>query len=152
MKHLAGVLERAAKLNIPTQVFFRESFYKTDEIVNLLVKNNIDLVVLAGFMWLVPKNILAAFPKGVVNIHPALLPKYGGKGMYGNHVHDAVISAGELTSGITIHFVNEIYDDGLVIFQKELEVDITDTPDSLTSKIHQLEYEYYPKVIEDLLK
>jgi phosphoribosylglycinamide formyltransferase-1 len=147
----AGVLDRAKRLGIPWLVFNRETFYKTDEIVKKLLEIETDLIVLAGFLWLVPGNILKSFPDQIINIHPALLPKYGGKGMYGHYVHEAVIASGDKTSGITIHYVNEKYDEGQIIFQKELQVFKDDTPESLASRIHQLEYEYFPKVIESLL-
>ena len=147
----AGVIDRAEKLAIPNVVFDRNRFYRSDEIVHILTEYNIDLIVLAGFLWLVPQNILKAFPYRIINIHPALLPKYGGKGMFGNYVHEAVIKAGDKKSGITIHFVNEKYDEGQTILQKELEVFDNDTPDSLASRIHKLEYEYFPQVIAKLL-
>ena len=148
----AGVLERANNLNIPTTIFNRNTFYETDEIVDVLISEEIDLIVLAGFLWLVPENILKKYKNRIVNIHPALLPKYGGKGMYGHRVHQAVIDAGEKKSGITIHYVNEHYDEGHIIFQKEIDVLANDTPDQLASRIHDLEYEYFPKTIETVIK
>lgn len=148
----AGVLERAKKLGVNCLVFDRPAFYQTDEILDALKDNRIDLIVLAGFLWLVPVNILRSFEGRIINIHPALLPKYGGKGMYGRHVHEAVISSGDPVSGITIHQVNEKYDEGQIIFQKELPVSRSDTPDTLAGKIHELEYRYFPIVIEELLK
>lgn len=148
----AFVLQRARKLNIPAMVFNREQFYQTDEILDILRKNSIDLIVLAGFLWLVPGNILKAFPNRIINIHPALLPKYGGKGFYGSIVHEAVIQSGDKESGITIHYVNEIYDAGQIIFQARCPVDPSDTPETLAQKVHQLEYAYYPLVIEKLLR
>lgn len=151
-KKNAGVIERAKRLGIEVTVFDRHTFYETDNIISLLKKHNIDLVVLAGFLWLVPENILHEYQNRIVNIHPALLPKYGGKGMFGHHVHEAVIASGDKVSGITIHFVNEKYDDGQIIFQQEVEVRSDDTPDSLAQKIHKLEYRYYPEVIEKLLE
>lgn len=147
----AGVLKRAEKFDIPTVVFNRSSFYSTDEILNSLEESKIDLIVLAGFMWLVPDNLIEKYNNRIINIHPALLPKYGGKGMYGHHVHEAIIDNNEKKSGITIHYVNEKYDDGQIIFQKELDVFTNDTTDSLASRIHELEYKYYPKVIEEIL-
>ena len=147
----AGVLERAKKLNIPTMIFDRSTFYESDKIVDALISKEIDLIVLAGFLWLVPKNILKKYTNRIVNIHPALLPKYGGKGMYGHRVHQAVIDAGEKKSGITIHYVNEHYDEGQIIFQKEIDVLVNDTPDRLASRIHELEYEYFPKTIEKVI-
>src|SRR5690606_14337977 len=122
-----------------------------DQIPTLLKDNEIDLVVLAGFMWLVPENLVKAFPKKIVNIHPALLPKYGGKGMYGSFVHAAVGEAREKESGLTIHSLNENYDEGNVIFQEKCKVDLDDSPEDLAKKIHLLEHEHYPKVIEKLL-
>jgi len=145
----AYVLERAKKLNIPAKVFSREDFYSSDLIVNYLKKKDIDLIVLAGFLWLIPQNLTDNFT--IINIHPALLPKYGGKGMYGQKVHEAVISNGEKISGITIHYVNEKYDEGQIIFQATCEVLPEDTADDVASKVHKLEYEYFPKVIEKLL-
>ena len=148
----AGVLDRARKLGVKTFVFDRHTFRQTDEIITLLQSHKIDLVVLAGFLWLVPQNILAAYRDRIINIHPALLPKYGGKGMYGHHVHEAVIQAGEEYSGITIHYVNEKYDKGQIIFQKTVDVSPEDTPESLAEKIHKLEYEHYPRIIGEMLR
>ena len=148
----AGVLERAKKLNVPAVVFNRNDFSNTNKINDLLVANKIDLVVLAGFLWLVPLNILQTFHNRIVNIHPALLPKYGGKGMYGARVHEAIIEAGDKQSGITIHYVNEKYDEGQVIFQASVDIDSTDSPDSLAAKIHELEYAHFPVVIEEVVK
>jgi phosphoribosylglycinamide formyltransferase-1 len=147
----ARVLERAAKYGVPTRIFNRQEFYETDRILNLLRDKKIDFIVLAGFLWLVPENIVNAYPGKIINIHPALLPKFGGKGMYGSRVHEAVIEAGEKESGITIHYVNPKYDEGRIIFQAKCNVDPDDDADSLASKIHQLEYEYFPKVIENLI-
>lgn len=148
----AGVLDRARKLGVKTFVFDRHTFRQTDEIITLLQSHKVDLVVLAGFLWLVPQNILAAYRDRIINIHPALLPKYGGKGMYGHHVHEAVIQAGEEYSGITIHYVNEKYDKGQIIFQKTVDVSPEDTPESLAEKIHKLEYEHYPRIIGEMLR
>lgn len=147
----AYVLERAGRLEVETHVFSRESFYNSSEIPDLLAELNIDLVVLAGFLWLIPSNLIRSFPDRIINIHPALLPKYGGKGMYGKHVHEAVIGNGEKESGISIHFVNEVYDEGKIIFQGKCEVKSGDSPETLAQRIHELEYEHFPKVIEDLL-
>lgn len=147
----ARVLERAARFDVPTRVFDRHEFYETDSILDLLKEKNIDLIVLAGFLWLIPENLIEFFPDRIINIHPALLPKYGGKGMYGARVHEAVIAAGDKESGITIHYVNPRYDEGKIIFQAKCKVEPGDDPDSLASKIHQLEYEYFPKVIENLI-
>jgi phosphoribosylglycinamide formyltransferase-1 len=147
----AGVLERAANKGVETWVFDRATFRDSDDIVELLALRNIDLIVLAGFLWLVPENLLNAYTNKIINIHPALLPKYGGKGMYGSHVHRAVIDAKEKESGITIHYVNEKYDDGQIIFQKSFELSANETPESLAEKIHKLEYEHFPRVIEKLI-
>ena len=148
----AGVIKRAAKFNVPVRVFNREEFSKSDVIVNVLKENSIDLVVLAGFLWLVPQNMVTTFPNAIINIHPALLPNYGGKGMYGDNVHKAVIASGDAESGITIHYVNEHYDDGAIIAQFKCTVSSTDTPDSLASNIHKLEHQHFPTVIENVLK
>ena len=147
----AHVLQRASNMNIPTVVFDRADFYENDLIYNQLEKLNPDLIVLAGFLWKVPEKIVHAFPHRIVNIHPALLPKYGGKGMYGIHVHRAVIENREKESGITIHYVNENYDEGAAILQARCVININDTPESLAKKIHALEHKYYPKTIEQVL-
>ncbi|MFH1004837.1 MAG: phosphoribosylglycinamide formyltransferase [Bacteroidota bacterium] len=147
----AGVLNRAARTNTHLLLFNHKQFYYSDVILQKLLSEKINLIVLAGFMWKVPENILSAFPDKIINIHPALLPKYGGKGMYGMNVHNAVIAAKEKESGITIHYVNEKYDEGKIIFQKKCEVSTDDTPESLSTKVHAMEYEYYPKIIEQLL-
>jgi phosphoribosylglycinamide formyltransferase-1 len=147
----AGVLDRAKNLNIRTFVFDRKMFFESDEVLNLLSEISPDLIVLAGFLWLVPEKLVKAFPNRIVNIHPALLPAYGGKGMYGDRVHQAVIDNGEKESGITIHYVNEKYDEGNIIFQGKCPVEEDDTADSLAEKVHQLEYEHYPRVIKQVL-
>lgn len=147
----AGVLSRAKKLGITHQVFNREEFYNSDKVVELLQEKNIDWIILAGFLWLVPKNLLKAFPDKIINIHPALLPKYGGKGMYGSKVHEAVVENKEVETGVTIHFVNEVYDDGKTIFQATCKVEDGDTPDMVANKVHALEYEHFPRVIEELI-
>ena len=148
----AYVLERAARLQVKTHVFNRETFNKSNEIPELLAELKVDLLVLAGFLWLIPSNLIRSFPDRIINIHPALLPDYGGKGMYGRHVHEAVIANGEKESGISIHFVNEVYDEGRIIFQGKCEVKSGDTPETLAQRIHDLEYEHFPKVIEGLLE
>jgi phosphoribosylglycinamide formyltransferase 1 len=145
----AYVLERAKKLNIQAKVFTREDFYSSDLILNDLKEKGVDLIVLAGFLWLIPQNLTDHFT--IINIHPALLPKYGGKGMYGQKVHEAVVSNGEKISGITIHYVNEKYDEGQIIFQATCEVLPEDKADDVAAKVHKLEYDYFPKVIEKLL-
>jgi len=147
----AGVLERAARFGVPVRVFDRKEFYETDRIRDLLEEENIDLIILAGFLWLVPENLIQTFPDCIINIHPALLPKYGGKGMYGARVHQAVIESGDKESGITIHYVNPRYDEGKIIFQAKCKVEPGEDAGSLAMKIHQLEYEYFPKVIENLI-
>lgn len=148
----AFVIQRAANLSIPAIVFNRSEFYDTDKITNYLIDIKIDLVVLAGFLWLLPPSLVKAFPNRIVNIHPALLPKFGGKGMYGHFVHEAVVESGDTESGITIHFVNEYYDEGQIVFQAHCNVDRSDTADSLAAKIHELEYAHFPRVIDEVLK
>jgi phosphoribosylglycinamide formyltransferase-1 len=143
----AGVIERAQRLNIPTLIFNKKLFAQTDKIVEILQSQGIDWVILAGFLWLVPSNLTRAFENRMINIHPALLPKYGGKGMWGHHVHEAVVANKEKETGITIHYVNEHYDEGKVIFQAKCEVTENDTPESVAAKIHELEYQYFPEVI-----
>ncbi len=147
----AGVIQRAYNLNIPVIMIDRENFYHSEFITKVLLEKEIDLIVLAGFLWLIPDHLLKAFPNRIINIHPALLPKYGGKGMFGSKVHEAVIAAGESKSGITIHYVNEHYDEGAVIFQQALSIEPNETAYSLVTKIHQLEYRYFPEVIENVL-
>lgn len=145
----AFVLERAKKYNIPTLVFNRDEFYNSEKILDSLKAYDVDLVVLAGFLWLIPQNLIDNF--SIMNIHPALLPAYGGKGMYGSKVHQAVVDNKEKESGITIHYVNEKYDDGQIIFQAKCDVLPSDTADDVAKKVHDLEYEHFPKVIDNLL-
>lgn len=147
----AFVLERAEKLGIKSLVFSKEQFLKTDEIVQFLVKNDINLIVLAGFLLKIPENVIKQFSNKIINIHPALLPKFGGKGMYGDNVHKAVVEAKETESGITIHYVNEHYDEGKIIFQAKCPVLPADNYEDIAAKIHLLEYEHFPKVIEKLI-
>lgn len=147
----AMVIQRAAKLNIPLVLFDREMFYSGDAVLRDLRIRETDLIVLAGFLWLVPGNLTRAFSGRIVNIHPALLPKFGGKGMYGMAVHEAVIEAGEKESGITIHLIDEVYDRGKILLQVKCPVMPGDTPETLAEMVHQLEYEHYPKAIEQLL-
>lgn len=147
----AFVLERANNLKIDSKLFTRSEFYDNDSISQLLLSKEIDLIVLAGFLWLVPEHLVKAFPNKIVNIHPALLPNYGGKGMYGQHVHEAVIKNKESKSGITIHYVNEKYDEGSPIFQAEVSITNEDTAETLAKKIHALEYKHFPLVIEKIL-
>ena len=146
----AYVLERADKHGIAHFTFDKKEFENGSVKAFLLLKR-IDLIVLAGFLLKVPENIIQAFPNAIVNIHPALLPKYGGKGMYGNRVHQAVKDAGERKSGITIHWVNEHYDEGKIIFQQEVAIDESDTTEQIAEKVHGLEHKYFPKVIETLI-
>ncbi len=146
----AKVLERANRLNVNTLIFNKKDFVAEDTILNLL-KQEADFIVLAGFLWRVPKKIVAAFPNKIINIHPALLPKYGGKGMYGMNVHKAVVENEEKESGITIHYVNENYDEGAIIFQQSVSLDATDSAEDVAGKIHKLEYKYFPKAIEEVI-
>lgn len=148
----AYVLERAHKLNVPAAVFSKQEFEEGYKILSLLKDYGIGFVVLAGFLLRVPDILLEAYPDKIINIHPALLPKFGGKGMYGDRVHEAVVAAGETESGITIHYVNEHYDSGNIIFQTKCPVLMTDTPHDVATKVHMLEYEYFPSVIEDVIR
>lgn len=143
----SGVIERAQRLNIPVVIFNKKVFSKTDKIVEMLQLQSIDWLILAGFLWLVPKNLIKAFENRMINIHPALLPKYGGKGMWGHHVHEAVVANKEVETGITIHYVNENYDEGKIIFQAKCAVTETDSAEEVAQKIHLLEYQYFPEVI-----
>lgn len=143
----AGVIDRAQRLNIPVVIFNKKVFSKTDKIVEMLQLQSIDWLILAGFLWLVPKNLIKAFENRMINIHPALLPKYGGKGMWGHHVHEAVVANKEVETGITIHYVNENYDEGKIIFQAKCAVTETDSAEEVAQKIHLLEYQYFPEVI-----
>ncbi len=147
----AKVLERAKNLNISAFSFNRQAFSKSDDVLNILQTFQPDLIVLAGFLWKFPEHILAAFPNKVINIHPALLPNYGGKGMYGMHVHHAIVANKEIETGISIHYVNEHYDEGALIFQATCPVLPTDTAEGVAEKIHALEMKHFPKVIEELL-
>ena len=143
-------IERAKILGIPLRMITKEDF-KSEAFVKEMQSLDIDLIVLAGFLWKIPEALVKAFPKRIVNIHPALLPKYGGKGFYGEHVHEAVVAAKEPFSGITVHYVNEIYDSGEIILQARVSLDENETPDSLAAKIHQLEQAYFPVAIEYVL-
>lgn len=147
----AFVHERAKKLNIPSVTFSKEDIYHTNKVVDFLRDRHIDFIVLAGFLLKIPANLLAQYPNKIINIHPALLPKYGGKGMYGDNVHKAVVDAREKESGITIHYVNENYDEGDVIFQARCAVLPGDTYEDVAKKVHELEYIHFPEVIEKLL-
>ena len=147
----AKVLKRAHALKVKALHFDKESFYDTNEVLNVLKDAKPDMIVLAGFLWIFPKKIIEIFPNKVINVHPALLPKYGGKGMYGNHVHEAVVRNKEKESGITIHYVNEHYDEGAIIFQAKTPISEKDSPEDVAQAIHQLEYKHFPLVIEGLL-
>lgn len=144
----AGVLNIAAAHEIPTLLIEKDRFFRGDAYLPELKGRNIGFVVLAGFLWKVPDALVAAYPNKIINIHPALLPKYGGKGMYGKHVHEAVIAAGEKESGITIHYVNEHFDEGAPIFQATCPIEPGDTPEKLAEKIHILEHRHFPEVVE----
>jgi len=148
----AYVIQRADNFEIPSHIFDKFDFYQTDNIVRLLKSMEIDLIVLAGFLWLIPENLLKAFPNQIINIHPALLPKYGGKGMYGDRVHQSVLNNKESESGITIHFVNENFDEGEIIHQSKYRIDKDDDIEMIKFKGQQLEHLHYPRVVESLLK
>jgi len=148
----AYVIQRADKHDIPLMVFDRSQFYSSNEVLQALLDHKIDLIVLAGFLWLVPSVILEAFPRSIINIHPALLPKYGGKGMYGGRVHQAVIENRETESGITIHLIDESFDQGQNLFQARCPVYPEDEPTTLATRIHELEYAHFPRVIEEYIK
>ncbi|HSP12604.1 MAG TPA: phosphoribosylglycinamide formyltransferase [Salegentibacter sp.] len=148
----AKVLRKAHDLKVKALYFDRDALYKSNEVLHVLQDIKPDLIVLAGFLWVFPNKILEAFPDRVINIHPALLPNYGGKGMYGAKVHESVINNKDEESGISIHYVNEKYDEGEIIFQTKTKIDKEDSPDSLAEKIHQLEYKHFPQVIEQLLQ
>ena len=150
-KPSANVLKRAKQDDVATLIINRESFYESDETINTLKSANIDLIVLAGFLWMIPESLIKAFPNKIINIHPALLPKFGGEGMYGMHVHNAVVEAKEKESGISIHYVNEYYDEGKIISQHTCILSSMDTPEMVAKKIHQLESEFFPKAIEKLI-
>jgi phosphoribosylglycinamide formyltransferase-1 len=148
----AGVLTIAHEAHIPSLIIQKEQFFRGDAYVAELRAHNIDFIVLAGFLWKVPPALITAWTGKIINIHPALLPKYGGKGMYGHYVHEAVIVNREKESGITVHYVDELYDHGNIIFQVSCVVDETDTPDLLAQKIHRLEHENYAPVIEKVIQ
>jgi phosphoribosylglycinamide formyltransferase-1 len=150
-KKTAGVLERAVDKNIPTLIISREEFYQTENILQKLHTFQIDFIVLAGFLWLMPTYLVKSYVNKVVNIHPALSPKYGGKGMYGMNVHRAVHAAEEEESGMTIHYVNEHYDEGTIIFQAKCSLQSTDSSEDIAKKVLQLEHQHYPRVIESII-
>lgn len=148
----AYVLQRADNFEIPTHIFDKNEFYKTDQVIDLLKNLEIDFIVLAGFLWLIPKNLIHAYPGRIVNIHPAILPKFGGKGMYGDHVHLAVMAAGETEGGITIHYVNENYDEGEYIYQARYRIDKNDNLEMVKFKGQQLEHQHYPRIVETIVR
>ncbi|AZI26014.1 MAG: phosphoribosylglycinamide formyltransferase [Pedobacter agri] len=148
----AYVLQRADNFEIPSHIFDKHEFYKTDEVIDLLKNLDIDFIVLAGFLWLIPQNLIAAYPGRIINIHPAILPKFGGKGMYGDHVHHAVMAAGEAEGGITIHYVDENYDEGEYIYQARYKIDKGDNLEMIKFKGQQLEHLHYPRIVETLVK
>lgn len=147
----AAALQRAKKLGIETFTIDKNDFREGIKLLKLLQEKHIDWLILAGFLWLVPAVLVRAFPHRILNIHPALLPAYGGKGMYGEKVHQAVIQNREKQSGITIHYVNNNYDEGNIVFQQGLTIALNETPESLAQRIHQLEHKFYPEVIERLV-
>src|SRR6201985_3044910 len=148
----AFVLQRADNFEIPSHIFTRQEFYDTDDVIRMLKTLQVDLIVLAGFLWLIPPSLLKSFSNKIINLHPALLPKYGGKGMYGDHVHKAVLASGEEESGITIHFANEQFDEGEIIHQSKFKIEPGDNLEMIKFKGQQLEHQHFPKVIESLLK
>ncbi len=148
----AGVLAIAREAGIPTLIIDKQRFNKGDAFLPDLQEAGIGFIVLAGFLWKVPPVLIRAYPGKIVNIHPALLPKFGGKGMYGHHVHEAVLASGDPESGITIHYVDELYDHGATIFQATCQLEAGDTPATLATKVQQLEHRHYPEVLEQLLQ
>lgn len=148
----AYVLQRADNFEIPSHIFDRNEFYHTENIIDLLKNLEIDLIVLAGFLWLIPKRLIAEYPGRIINIHPAILPKFGGKGMYGDHVHHAVMAAGEPEGGITIHYVDENYDEGEYIYQAKYRIEPGDNLEMVKFKGQQLEHLHYPRVVESIIK
>ncbi len=147
----AGVLKIAEEEGIQSLIIEKEAFFRGNAYVEILKHYSPDLIILAGFLWKIPSKLIESFPDKIINIHPALLPKYGGKGMYGHFVHEAVKSAGEKETGITIHFVDELYDHGAYIFQAKVAIEDQDSADSIAKKVHQLEYKYFPEVIRQIL-
>ena len=147
----AGVINRAKRLNLPIKVFDKTAFTNGD-LLHQIKSLNPDLLILAGFLWKIGADWIRVFPNKIINIHPALLPKYGGKGMYGEHVHSAVKENKEKETGITIHFVNEAYDEGAIIFQEKVKLQAQDQVEDIAAKVHQLEYKFFPKIVHTLLK
>ena len=150
-KHSAGVLAHAKEFDVPTLRIDRPFFYDSQSILDVLEIEKVDLIVLAGFLWLIPNYLIEAYPNKIVNIHPALLPKYGGKGMYGHHVHEAVKDNGDSESGMTIHYVNEKFDEGNHIFQAKCDLEESDTAEDISKKVLVLEHRHYASVIDDIL-
>ncbi|MCG2419983.1 phosphoribosylglycinamide formyltransferase [Aequorivita sp. F47161] len=148
----AKVLERAKNLNVAAISFSKDELFASEGVLKILKETKPDIIVLAGFLLKFPEIILKEFPNKVINIHPALLPKYGGKGMYGNFVHEAVVKNNEVETGITIHYVNENYDEGAIISQKKVTLSDNETPETVAEKIHKLEYEWFPKIVEEVLR
>ncbi len=147
----AGVLTIAKHYNIPTLLIEKEIFFNGDAYVETLKKCDIDFIILAGFLWKIPTALIDAFTHKIINIHPALLPKYGGKGMYGKHVHEAVVAHKEKETGITIHYVDEVYDHGKIIFQAQCAVQENDTPITVAQKVQVLEHEHYWRVVNEVV-
>ena len=147
----AGVIDRANRLNVPVTIFSKVDLWEQSTVIDSLCAEQIDFIVLAGFMMLLPQTIIDAYRNKIINIHPSLLPKYGGKGMFGQHVHEAVLANAEKESGITIHLVNEEYDSGKPLFQTTCAVEPNDTPDTLAARVHELEYRYYPKIVSEYI-
>ena len=148
----AKVLDRCKTLKVPALSFNRTAFSKTDIVLDILKNENPDIIILAGFLWKFPEHILSHFNNKVINVHPALLPKFGGKGMYGMNVHEAIVAQKEKETGITIHYVNENYDEGAIIHQAKCKVEVTDSAEDVAAKIHALEMKYFPEVVDKLLK
>ena len=146
----AGIFDRCKRLQKECVLFTKNELFSSDELLNQL-KNEADYIILAGFLLKIPLRLINAFPNKIINIHPALLPKYGGKGMYGMHVHKAVKEHKEAETGITIHYVNENYDEGAIIFQAKTALTVEDTPETIAEKIHILEQRYFPRIIEDVI-
>lgn len=150
-KELSGAKGIGNEFKIPTIIFNKEEFFHSDKIVKILKQREIDVIVLAGFLWLIPENLLDSYPNSIINIHPALLPKYGGKGMYGKYVHEAVFANKERESGITIHLCNKEFDKGKILYQAKTNLSSINTPDSIAKAVQELEHQFYPKVIEDFI-
>jgi phosphoribosylglycinamide formyltransferase-1 len=148
----AGVVEKAKSWNVPVKIITKDSFYKSSEVSDQLLEQKIDLVILAGFLWLIPESLLNSFPNKILNIHPALLPKYGGKGMYGINVHQAVLDAKEKESGITIHTIDEEYDRGDFIYQESVNIQHCNTPQDIANLVLKLEHNNFPRVIKEFLQ